>query len=40
MVVHWEERVDRILNDEDSGLIPLEVVDAIIAAEDDDYVIR
>ena len=31
-LAYWERRVDRILSDEDSGLIPLEVVDAIVAA--------
>ena len=32
-LAYWERRVDRILMDEDSGLIPLEVVDAIVATE-------
>ena len=34
-LAYWEQRVDRILNDEDSGLIPLEVVDAILATDDE-----
>jgi len=34
-LAYWEERVERILSDEDSGLIPLEVVDAILATEDE-----
>ena len=34
-LAYWEERVDRILMDEDSGLIPLEVVDAILATDDE-----
>jgi len=32
-LAYLERRVDRILMDEDSGLIPLEVVDAIVATE-------
>ncbi len=31
-LAYWELRVDRILTGEDSGLIPLEVCDAIVAA--------
>ncbi len=31
-LAYWERRVDRILTGEDSGLIPLDVVDAIVAA--------
>lgn len=32
-LTYWEQRIDRILAGEDSSLIPLEVVDAIVAAE-------
>ena len=32
-LAYWMERVDRILNDEDPALIPLEVIDAMLAIE-------
>jgi len=31
-LAYWEQRVDRILMDEDRDRIPLKVVDAIVAA--------